>query len=311
MIDIKSILDELFISYKESGKNVSHNDINIDCPFCEAEKHLGISRREGKVNCWVCGFEPLDKWPSLIKVLTESTGLSWREIKKIASEHGWERYGDVAQELGDGLAPKCWLPKEAYSLKLNTKESRKALDYLFNRGFGVSIAIKYDLGFVEDGPYGKRIIIPIMFNDELVAFTSRTYSADDNRYKHSPLFMSSERIKNLLYNYDTAKNYKHVYLLEGPTDVWRMGDDSMGIFRSTLSSNQRRLIIKLSLESLTIVFDPFATARAYVAADNLSPFIKKIKVVRLKWETGNKRDVADRTRSEIEELERKTQFYRG
>jgi len=110
-----------------------------------------------------------------------------------------------------------------------------------------------------------------------------------------------------LYNYDSAKNYKHAYLLEGPPDIWQMGDDSMGVFRSALSPYQRRLILGLHLESITIIFDPFATNRAYAAAVDLSPFIRKIKVVRL---DGGK-DVADRTRNEILEIEEETQLYRG
>ena len=43
MIDIKAILGELGIDYKESGKNVGPNDVNIDCVFCGADKHLGIT----------------------------------------------------------------------------------------------------------------------------------------------------------------------------------------------------------------------------------------------------------------------------
>jgi len=308
MIDVRSMLSELGIDFKESGKNVSHNDINIDCPFCYAEKHLGISRHEGKVNCWVCSFEGLDKYPSLIKVLVETTGLSWREVKNVASEHGWKSYSYETEEVESKLATKCWLPKEACVLALNTERSKKAVEYLLSRGFDEKIIDKHRLGYAEDGPYRKRIIIPIIFNDELVAFTSRAYdNSEDNRYKHSPLFMSSERIKNLLYNYDSAKNYKHTYLLEGPTDCWRMGDDSMGVFKSALSSSQRKLLIKLNLESLTIAYDPFATARAYAAADDLSPFISKIKVVRLE----GKRDVADRSRDEVLEIEKKTPLYRG
>jgi len=308
MIDVKQILDELGIGYKESGKNVAANDINIDCPFCNAEKHLGVSLRTGQVNCWVCTFEDLERRPTLMKVLTESTGLYWKEVQNAMLEHGWEPYGYESDKTGSSLATKCWLPKEARPLVTGSERGKEALEYLSSRGFDESIIDKYSLGYADEGIYRNRIIIPTTLNDKLVAFTSRAYSGiEGNRYKNSPMFMSSMRIKDLLYNYDSAKNYKHAYLLEGPPDVWRMGDDSMGVFRSALSSSQRRLVLGLRLESITIIFDPFATNRAYAAAADLSPFTRKIKVVRL---DGGK-DVADRTRGEILELEEKTQLYRG
>ena len=43
MLDIKAILDELGVDFKSSGKNVGPNDVNIDCVFCGADKHLGIT----------------------------------------------------------------------------------------------------------------------------------------------------------------------------------------------------------------------------------------------------------------------------
>ena len=308
MIDIKSILDELGIDYKESGKNVAANDVNIDCPFCNAEKHLGVSLRTGQVNCWVCTFEDLERRPTLMKVLTESTGLYWKEVQNAMLEHGWEPYGYESDKTGSSLATKCWLPKEARPLVLGSKRHNEALEYLSNRGFGERTIDKYNLGCALSGSYRNRIIIPITFNGKLVAFTGRRFAgSSENRYKNSPMFMSSVRIRNLLYNYDSAKNYKHAYLLEGPPDIWQMGDDSMGVFRSALSPYQRRLILGLHLESITIIFDPFATNRAYAAAVDLSPFIRKIKVVRL---DGGK-DVADRTRNEILEIEEETQLYRG
>ena len=116
MIDVKAILDELGIDYKESGKNVGSNDININCPFCNAEKHLGISLGSGVVNCWVCEFNNLPKRPSLTKVLSEATGLYWEHIQSVMKEHGWEPFGFDARKTENDLAPECWLPKEAYPI---------------------------------------------------------------------------------------------------------------------------------------------------------------------------------------------------
>lgn len=312
MIDVKQILVELGVDYKESGKNVGSNDINVDCPFCNSSKHLGISIKSGFTFCWVCEFNDLDRHPTLLKVLIELTGLHWAEVKEAMIEHGWEPFNISAEELSGGLSAKASLPKEYISIvkmMFYKQPSDEALQYLSERMFDMDTVRRYKLGVCTEGVYANRIIIPIFFNGNLASFTSRSYKRE-GRYKHAPLFMSSERIKNLLYNYDVAKNYSHVYLLEGATDVWRMGKNAMAVFRSKLSRNQRNILMRLSnkrLTSITVIFDFGATSRAYEAAEDLSPFISKIKVVSLP----DKRDVADRTRNQIIKLEKETPYYRG
>ena len=311
MIDIKAVLDELGIDYKPSGKNVGPNDVNIDCMFCGAEKHLGINVSNGFVFCWVCEFNDLPIKPSLLKVLHEATDLSWDEIKEVLADHGWEQYSYAIKKSDSGLSEKCELPIESKKISPIHRLSNgysDAIDYLYRRGFGEDVIGWYDLRFASSGNYGGRIIIPICLDFKIVSFTSRDYTGKQkNRYKHAPLYMSAKRIKDLLYNYDRAKTHKHIYVLEGPTDVWRMGDDSMAVFRSALSPAQRNAIIKLKLKSLTIIYDPLATMRAYVAADDLLTSIPSLKVIRL----GGIRDVAESDREKILKIESKTQIYRG
>lgn len=311
MIDVKALLDNLNIEYKDHGKNVSANDINIDCPFCGADKHLGVNTNSGVVNCWVCNFDGLKKWPSLVSILSKITNLNFSKIRNLMNEFGWGEHYYPSFSEDNGLSDFGKLPKACTIISANDINCSKAIKYLNKRNFDYSITEKYNLMISQSTYYIGRIIIPIYFEDKLVSFTSRDYTGrQDNRYKNAPLFMSTERIKNMLYNYDNAKEYEHIYLLEGPTDVWRMGSDSMSVFKSSLSLKQRNILLKLSkksLNSITIIFDPMASMRAYIAADDLSPFIKNIKVVRLEGE----KDVADRTRDEILEIESQTNYYRG
>jgi len=308
MIDVKTLLGDLGVDYKASGKNVGSNDINISCPFCGADKHLGINVSSGMCYCWVCEFSDLQKHPTLLKILMQSTDLPWYKVKEVMEDHGWTFDGIPEPETGDGLAKKCWLPKEACDFSENTKQRDNALHYLKSRGFNENTIKAYNLKFAVGGAYHKRIIIPVQFNSMTVAFTSRDYSGKQGRYKHAPLFMCSRRIKDSLYNYDAAiAGTGHAYLLEGPFDVWTIGDGAMAVFKSALSPMQRGLLMQLRLKSITIVFDPNATTRAYDAASALSPFIPIIKVVRL---TG-KMDVADLGKDRVLQMEADTQIYRG
>lgn len=312
MIDIKGVLDELGIDYKTHGKNVGVNDVVIDCPYCNADKHLGINKSNGRVWCWVCEFKDAkrknyygdNRKPSLIDVLMDLTEERWITIKKTLEDYGWEE--PVYDAIEQKNATSCKLPDGAYDF--SKPEAKKAKNYLKNRGFGDKIIQKYNLKVSPDyGKYANRIIIPVFYCNKIVSFTSRDYTGRDQRYKNANLNDSIASVKGLLYNYDSAKDFKHIYLLEGPTDVWKMGDDSVAVFRSSLSSEQRKLLLDMNLDSITIVFDPLATSRAIMAAGDLSPFIRKIKVVRLE----GIRDVGDMHRYEVLEYERKTNYFRG
>jgi len=308
MIDIENVLNQLGIDFKTSGKNVGSNDLNVDCPFCGAEKHLGISKSNCFTNCWVCDFSDQAKRPSIISVLREASGLGWKEVKDVLIDNGME-FGIIdTTESSNGLAKKCYLPEKCYDIRPDREYTREALEYLSKRKFNQEIIAKHNLKVTDNIRFSGRIIIPIYKEEKLVAFVGRDYTGkSDNRYKNSGLFESSERIKNLLYNYDSAYGFEHIYLLEGPTDCWRMGDDSAAVFRSRLSPSQRNTILGMNLKSISIIFDPGATERAYLAAESLSPFIPSVRVVRLQ----GKKDVSDRTRYEILKLESKTPFYRG
>jgi hypothetical protein len=44
-----------------------------------------------------------------------------------------------------------------------------------------------------------------------------------------------------LYNYDTAKDFSFGVIVEGVTDVWRVGERAVAIFGKNISSTQARL----------------------------------------------------------------------
>jgi DNA primase len=290
MIDIIGTLSELGIDFKSDGKNVGANDINVDCPFCEHEKHLGISKT-GAVNCWVCEFTDLDRRPSLPYILSRLCGLPMSEIKGVLKEYGWEEDARFSK-AADSQPDKCFIPN-TYEIKPGSK----AYTYLKSRGFGQETIDTYKLRYFpeSDKYYGSRIFIPVIHNGKTVTYTARSFSDSHPRYKNASIKASSMRTKSVLYNYDLAKAHDRAFLLEGVTDVWRMGTDSMSVFRSALSGEQRNLILRAGFKQLDIIFDPKATARAYSAAENLSPFIKTIKVIRLEGE----KDVADLDREYI------------
>lgn len=299
MIDAVNILDELGIDYKTTGKNVSTNDVNVDCPFCGADKHLTINKANGKVYCWVCNLDiGEDRKPSLLDILVESTDMSRAEVYGVMKEYMDDEY----YEQDDERASILYLPKEARRLDTRSRnqEDIVALHYLYNRGIGKKKTAKYGLLVCHDGYFAGRIIIPVYFDGKLVNYLGRDYTGEnDPRYKNCPNRFSVMRPKEVLYGWDRFKG-RHLRLVEGAFDVFRIGDSSLGLIKGSMSREQRSLILSLSLDSMTVFLDKGNLKSAYTIAENLSPYIDRIKVV----EMGDD-DVADSKVADLADMERK------
>jgi DNA primase len=171
----------------------------------------------------------------------------------------------------------------------------------------MDVVEKYHLSFCTDGVYGYRIIVPIYFMGKLVSYLGRDFTdQQEPRYKNCKSYEALVRNKELLYGFDDfyLKPKRHAYLVEGCTDVWRIGDGAMATLTNKLHPIQRKLLVELNLDSLTIAFDPGSYSRGLEAAEDLSPFISKIKV--LDFDDG--KDVADHTLEGILAIEENTRY---
>ena len=78
------------------------------------------------------------------------------------------------------------------------------------------------------GKYAYRIIIPIYENGILKTWTSRDVTnKQKERYKAATIEESAYDPVEAIYNIDNVKEYHDAFLVEGPTDVWKMGNGSM------------------------------------------------------------------------------------
>lgn len=305
MIDIEGFLDDRGIDYRTGGKNVAGNDINICCPFCGEDRfHLGIHKRKGILNCWSCGFEDMERWPSLADLISEIDGIPIYEAIRIArdlldDEEYVERKPEKPAEVK--------LPEECESF-INSENpiAKWAFNYLVGRGFGADEILEYNLKFCSWGDYGYRIIVPIYFRNRLVSYLGRDFSGkQDLRYRNCPAGEFILANKELLYGYDTLDERAagKLYVVEGCTDRWRLGNDSVAILTNRVSKHQLALLAGLSLNNVVLSMDSGSYAKGLDAAEQLMPYVKGwIKVLRL----FGRKDVADLGRAGIDKIEAET-----
>jgi hypothetical protein len=86
-----------------------------------------------------------------------------------------------------------------------------------------------------------------------------------------------------LYNYDQARKYNCVVIVEGPADVWAVGPQAVAMFGSDLSMVQRELLYAWKRNGVVVVLldgDAFDHARQYAAEMN-GPFGGRVVLVEL------------------------------
>jgi DNA primase len=317
MIAVIDYLEAAGIDYKKSGKNVGPNDVNICCPWCgESKFHLSIHKEKGLLNCWVCKFEDLNKKPSFVNLIMELESVEYRaavEILRVYQDEGSiirrevERERPSKLELPIGCQP-FFAPNFAL---VNFRDA--ALGYLNCRGFDMSTVDNYKLTFCVAGDYAYRIIVPIYFKNQLVNYTARDWTGISGlRYKNCHKDKCIVKTNELLYNYDSFKHSvdcgaeeNGAFLVEGVTDVWRIGNNALGLMTNRMSDRQRDLLIGLNLDDLVIMLDPGSYSIGRSIAEELSPFIKNIRVVKLEGE----KDVAELSYNEIIKLRMSTPFF--
>ena len=274
MFDTFQFLKDHSITLAPEGhEHCTEGNAQIDCPFCrEHEKyHMGILYDTGYGNCWHCGGH------NIVEIIKQLLNCSWAKAKS-------ERDRYLSGAISPPRPPEVDPRPLTLSLPLGTKAMKNIhRQYLERRNFNNRyLESVFDIqGTGKLGKYGMRIIIPIYFQDKLVNFQGR-----DITDKHSKryLFCRKENEvlnrKEILYNIDNA-NGRSVVVVEGPTDVWRLGHGAVATFGISYSVEQVKLLSKY--DEVFIMYDSHdeAQKQAGKLADDLSLFVDYIEIINL------------------------------
>lgn len=255
--DIVEVIGD-YVDLKKQGRN--HFGL---CPFHgENTPSFSVSQDKQIFHCFGCG-----KGGNVYTFLMEMEGYSFiQALKQLSERTGVEIPEQFAEENYTGadnqesqamLEAHQWLTKLYHHLLKNSKDGRKAYEYLLDRGFTEETIQKYQLGYSPDdkdfvvtflekkgfhpqtmvkagllsvndqGNYADRFRGRVMFPlrnhlGKTVAFAGRALGEQQPKYLNSPeteLFHKGR----LLYNFDLARSSirkeKTVVLFEGFGDV--------------------------------------------------------------------------------------------
>jgi len=276
--DVIQYLNDRDIPFDRGGKNIGKGWVGIQCPFqhCyDSSKHMGINIRTAMFHCWICGES--GNIIKLIKVIEDCT---WSEAKLRLSQYQtffdneedirgkYKKIEDIENTSKIHDKRKCCLPSECIDLMPMHKK------YLISRGFDADKLIKeYHLKAVYNvGRYRGRIIIPCYLDNRLVSYLTR----DVTGTSEYPYIDCKEEeaiipVKHTLYNIDNTSRV--AILVEGVTDVWRLGKSAIASFTSNMTDEQKILLIRKGIKKLFVMYDQDASKKASKLAKDLGAII--------------------------------------
>lgn len=237
-VDYESLFDDYGIQYWTEGKNVTQGWVNVCCPHKDCDdmsNHGGFSPDTGHYNCWKCGWHPSQE---IIALLLD---VSIRKAKEIILNY---TTSDTVAESKANTARLSSTKAKILVLPSSFKRPGKIhREYLSSRGFDPDRVIDRFrlLGSSHIGSYKFRIIAPIFFEGKLVSYQGRDITnLSELRYKACRIEDELIHHKDIFYNFDTVTECG--VLVEGITDVWRLGFGSFASFGTGVTHAQTKLL---------------------------------------------------------------------
>lgn len=256
-MDIPGLLSQLGIEFISSGnKHCTTGWVNAHCPFCSGSRnyHLGIPLQGKITKCWRCGKHPIYKTLSKLSNTPES------QVRQLARKYVGMK--PITQTTKVSIRRKAFkYPSGAGELLPQHKT------YLTKRFYQANSLIE-TWGIIGTGPLAKlgeidykwRILAPIIWEGEVVSFQGRAISDKvEPKYKACPLDRELICHQHILYCHPECDWSKPVVVVEGITDVWRLGKQAVCVFGIEYLAQQVRAICRMKRKGgdrrLIVLFD--------------------------------------------------------
>lgn len=291
---------------EEGNKHCRKGWIQTHCVFCSGSRnyHLGHNISKDYWHCWRC------RWKDSLAVISKLLGISREAALLLSKQYGFRFTTKRKVELGQGKKKVTEKKIENISYPIGLTGLRDIhIKFLMDRNFDPQyIKTVWDVsGFGSDPPYPnliyrKRLFIPIYFKDKMVSYTTRDIIGKSKmKYLSCPAKDEAIHHKDILYGQGFS-NVKGVVVVEGPTDVWRLGKGAVATFGTTFTKNQMKQLI--AYKRVFLMFDskqddPNASRQSKKLAYDLSSLGIDVEIIEL-----DEGDPADLPQDKADEIMR-------
>ena len=199
------------------------------CPKCNHHKlKLSVNIDKGVFKCWICDYSGTKISP-LIRRFAPSYYADWRLLE---GEVDLDKYDTIFAEQEELPPQVIDLPENFQTLTgKKTRVKRKALNYLYSRGFTDTDILAWKIGFCDFGEYQDRVIVPSFdVHGNLNFFIARSYTDDWMKYKNPKVS------KDIIFNGLNIDWDSDIILVEGVFDAMKCRN-AIPLLGSTLREN--------------------------------------------------------------------------
>ena len=255
------VLDSHSVSYKAGRQSFITRCLNSGC---RKEDHFYIRKSDGRSICFRCGFKA--NWRKIVSLIC---GGDFKEADSIIHSGGADGRGLPEDLFRDPLDIEEDLPEESRDERMvfgpdfvSIEKSPGAVAYLASRGVkNPAIILRYDLRY-QSGM--NAVVFPIRRDGVLYGWQARKIAPLPNELR----LLTSVGLKKsrFLLNWDHAKTFDDLILVEGPFDCLKVDVPGFGAVASLgkgVSLSQIKMILDASFSRIYLGLDPDAFAEVY------------------------------------------------
>ncbi len=305
-LNVIGYIDDKFGELKLDG---NHKNAKICCPFCSDIRYrMGILIDSGVAHCFNCGWAG-----NFIKFVMEFEGLdSYSDVYNNVKQYhkqGEKKFNiehidpNILQTFVNGNKKSMLYPEGFERIDTNSSNAFWPQKYVEGRGFSVSYAAQFGIGYSTHYKYRETIIIPTFHKGELAYYITRYYGKDS---KKKVLRSNQAAYPNAMFNFNMACNFDCIYITEGWADAMSLGYNAVSLSGKSINDSQVAQLVILH-KPLIVILDPEAIMDALVLSDKLQQHSDDVWIVGL--ESGDPNDLFRRGNL-VEEIQKGISKYK-
>tara|TARA_R110000765_G_scaffold74321_3_gene145644 strand:- start:1 stop:924 length:924 start_codon:yes stop_codon:yes gene_type:complete len=244
----------------------------FNCPNCNhKKKKLTLNKLTQKFQCWVCGFKGA-RALQLLKFI-KAPYTAFQELKDIDSQYNFKASTQVVKSKDQLKLPEGFTP--IITGRGLTRD--KAYNYLLSRGITSQDVVKYNIGYIEEGPLNNFIITPSYDRDGFLNYwVGRSF--DSNAYHKHKLPPASKDI----IGFDMLINFNlPLILCEGAFDAIALKRNAIPLFGKKISKTLYKELVRSKVKQIYLALDQDAIVDSLQYAKELMAYGKEIFLLEL------------------------------
>jgi hypothetical protein len=264
-------LEQFFIDQDVAWKTHSggdHTEYAVNCPKChergeptpDTKQKLWINSEKGTFHCYRC------QWTGTMTRLVQGfTGFTYLNAIKLVRGSLTEGMDFLNLTLHTDRFEKFEEQNELREVELphGYEPIEGPHPYLAKRGIPWQYAQKHDWGVSVAGYTKDRIIVPTFMNSKLVFWQARATwepsdveTEDDNDIMlKKVLNPKGASARHVLYNFDVAKNYETIVIVEGFIDAVKTGPNAVATNGKNLHPAQVEYLRRTKAKKIIMFWD--------------------------------------------------------